>query len=90
MSNMPLYATHPPFVWHKVESFHLSYSAMPTFVPPTPPVLVSPHNPFGPPPGTELEPKSPDEEKKDDPPKADAPASEETPPAGPGMNLYRL
>ena len=69
---MPLYATPAPYVWHKIESLHLSYSAMPTFVPPTPPVLVPPHNPFAPPPQPEPEPKSPADEKKNDPPEAPA------------------
>ena len=82
---MPLYANPQPYVWHKIESHHLSYSAMPTFVPPTPPILIPPTNPFGPPPGAEPEIKSPVEEKKEDPPEANAPASEEAPPAEPGM-----
>lgn len=76
---MPLYANPQPFVWHKIETHHLSYTAMPTFMPPTPPVLVPPPNPFGPPP--EPEPKAPADEKKDDPPKVEVPTSEEAPPA---------
>ena len=61
---------------------------MPTFVPPTPPILVPPPNPFGPPPGSEPLPKV--EDKKDDPPEAEATASEEAPPAEPGMYLNSL
>ena len=71
---MPMYATPPVYKWHTVEVHHLSYSATPTFVPPTPPVLVLPHNPYAPPPGSEPEPKASDDEKKDDPS-----ASEKTP-----------
>ena len=58
---------------------------MPTFLPPTPPVLVPPPNPFGLPPQPEPELKTPADEKKDDSPDAQAHASEETPPAEPGM-----
>ena len=84
---MPLYANPPPYVWHKIESLQLSYTAMPTFVPPTPPVLVPPPNPFGSPPAPEPEPesKAPADEKKEDPPDAEAHASEENPPAERGM-----
>ena len=87
---MPLYANPPPYVWHKIESHSFGYSALPTFVPPTPPTLVVPPNPFGPPPGTEPEPKASVEDKKDDPPEAETTASEEAPPAEPGMYLNSL
>ena len=87
---MPLYANPPPFVWHKIESVHLSYSAVPTFVPPTPPVLVPPPNPFAPPPEPEPEPKASNDEEKDKQPEADAPVSEETPPTEPGIYLASL
>lgn len=60
---------------------------MPTFSPPTPPVLVPPQNPFGLP---LAEPKAPAEEKKDDPPEPEAPASEKALPAEPGMYLDSL
>ena len=82
---MPLYAQPQPYVWHKIETHQLSYSAMPTFVPPTPPVLVPPHNPFVPPPEAEPEPEPPAEEKKDDPPEAETHASGEAPPAEPSI-----
>ncbi|KAF6234293.1 hypothetical protein HO173_007715 [Letharia columbiana] len=87
---MPLYANPPPYVWHKIETLHLSYSAMPTFVPPTPPVLVPPSNPFGSPPEPEPEPKAPADEKQGVPADAEAHASEEAPPAEPGMYLDSL
>ena len=77
-------------MWHKIETVHLSYSAMPTFVPPTPPVLVPPPNPFGLAPEPEPESKLPADEKKDDPPEAEAPASEGAPPAEPGVYLDSL
>ena len=87
---MPLYANPAPYVWHKIESVHLSYSPMPTFVPPTPPVLVPPHNPFGLPSEPEPEPKPPANENKDHPPEPEAHASEEAPPVGPGMYVDSL
>lgn len=87
---MPLYANPPPFVWHKIESVHLSYSAVPTFVPPTPPVLVPPPNPFAPPPEPEPEPKASNDEEKDKQPEADAPVSEEAPPTEPGIYFASL
>ena len=87
---MPVYAQPPPYVWHKFESVHLSYSATPTFVPPTQPVLVPPPDPFGTLPEPEPEPKSPADEKKDDPPEADVHASEEAPPAEPRAHLNSL
>ena len=63
---------------------------MPTFVPPTPPLLVPPSNPFGSPPEPEPELKPPADEKKDDPPDAEAHASEENPPAEPGKYIRSL
>ena len=74
-------------MWHKIESLHLSYSAMPTFVPPTPPVLVPPQSPFGFAPQPEPEPKAPTDDKKEDPPEAEAHASEGASPAEPGVYL---
>ena len=58
---------------------------MPTFAPPTPPVLVPPADPFAPPPEPEPEPKAVADEKKDGPPDAESHAPEETSPAEPGM-----
>ena len=63
---------------------------MPTFVPPTPPVLVPPANPFAPPPEPEPEPKTPADEKTADPPESEAHASEEAFPLEPGMYLHSL
>lgn len=68
----------------------MSYSATPTFIPPTPPVLVSPHNPFGVALEPEPEPEAPADENKDDLPKPEAQASEEAPPIEPGMYADRL
>lgn len=91
---MPLYASPPPFVWHKIETVHLTYSAAPTFVPPTPPVLVPPPNPFAPPPEPEPEkepePTPSNDEKKDNQPEAEAPVAEEAPPTEPGTCLASL
>lgn len=50
----PLYASPPPFMWHKVEAHTAHYSAHPLFVPPVAPVLVPPRNPFEPPPDPEV------------------------------------
>ena len=83
---MAHYASPPPYVWHKFESLQLSYSAAPTFVPPTPPVLVPPLNPFALPSQPEPEPKALDDEKNDGTPQVEEPASGESP----GMSLECL
>ena len=83
---MSRYASPPVYQWHKIESHQYGYSALPTFMPPTPPVLVPPPNPFAIPPGSEPEPKASDDEKKDGP--AEEPASEQSP--APGMYIDSL
>ena len=50
-------------------------------MPPTPPILIPPVNPFAIPPGSEPEPQALDDEKKDG--SAEEPASEQSP--APGM-----
>lgn len=83
---MPQYASPPPYVWHKFESLRVSYSTMPTFVPPTPPVLVPPLNPFALPSQPEPEPKALDDEKNESPSQAEGSVSGESP----GMSLECL
>ena len=88
---MSRYASPPVYQWHKIESHQYGYSALPTFMPPTPPVLIPPVNPFAIPPASpgsepEPEPKAPDDEKKDG--SAEEPASEQSP--APGMYIDSL
>lgn len=79
---MPLYASPPPYVWHKVETHTAQYSALPLFVPPQPPILMVPHNPFLPnPPKQFYEPPPEDQE---------AYPIEETPPAEAGIQSLNM
>lgn len=78
---MPLYANPAPYVWQKIDTHTKQYSALPLFVPPQPPILVVPHNPFL--------PRPPDPSQEPPPQEPEPPAADDTPPEEVGNESLR-
>lgn len=91
---VPMYGQPKTWAWHNPQAHTARYSTVPVFVPPTPPVLKAPPNPYLPPEPSPPEETTPEEPPKDDngggQPEAEAPPAEEPASEEPGEYAFVL